>query len=474
MLPKYLLCSSQGFFFRMRIPQHLQPVFKKKELKKAIHTTSRIVAERQAIIYAAKAFEEFDRLGGVVSDFRSFKNLTLTSGSQTFTFDENPKLQLQELKALIDAGIIKAGDAPIPIEYSQPTQPLITEMIESYITFRHLNSDKVKELRSKFGLFLEIIGGDKEIDRVTIEDAVNYRDTYRLLPRIRTSAKYRDKSIAELISVPGDKVSTNSVSQRLDTLRSFFQWLVDTGKLRLNPFKTVQLKDDSKSLNKRKPFTQDDLARIFNYKIWTGRSFNHAWEYWLPLLLLYTGARVGEICQLERKDITEIDGVWCISVNDTPTKDEPEDVWGDFAKRVKTRSSVRDIPIHSQLLKLGFLDFVKGFTGRIFPDIKPTNGRISKYPCRRFNEFFLPEIGVKETSVKTFYSFRHTTLNALKQLRVSSEERAQLAGHSTASITENTYGAEFNIQIMRNLVEQLNFNSELKNILSWGRPRART
>ena len=61
-LPSYLLYTSKGFFFRIRIPKPLQPIFNKKELKKAIHSTDKAYAVRQAILYAANALTLFDRL----------------------------------------------------------------------------------------------------------------------------------------------------------------------------------------------------------------------------------------------------------------------------------------------------------------------------------------------------------------------------------------------------------------------------
>jgi len=70
LLPSYLLFSYGKYFFRMRVPKELQPILKKKELKRAIPTTDRRVAVRAAIVYAADALEKFANLnsGGVMPD----------------------------------------------------------------------------------------------------------------------------------------------------------------------------------------------------------------------------------------------------------------------------------------------------------------------------------------------------------------------------------------------------------------------
>ena len=38
--------------------------------------------------------------------------------------------------------------------------------------------------------------------------------------------------------------------------------------------------------------------------------------YWLPLLALYTGARLEELGQLRKKDIKESNGIWYINITD--------------------------------------------------------------------------------------------------------------------------------------------------------------
>jgi integrase len=486
-LPSYLLCTSQGFFFRMRVPKILQPILEKRELKKAIRTTNRVVAERQAVVYAGKVIELFDRLmenpmsRSLYNDIPGLTQMVVRTKHAEFHLD--PVKRREELQDLIDAGILKhAAEVefvqPVPSPSLIPTNPMnsglfLSEALEMFIKNKYsesraFNVNNEKELRSLFNLLTESLGGDKVIGAISLEDAQKFRDDYNRLPRNRTSKSRQSMNLKELIALNDPvKNTTNTIAQRLDRIRSFFDWLNKLNPAIWNPFSTVKMKDSVRAINKRSSFSSEDLSMIFQDKIWTEKDCNHAWEYWLPLLVLYTGARITELCQLEKKDFEEIDGTWCMLINDTPTKDEPEEIWGDFKKRLKTKDSVRDIPVHSKLIELGFSCFVELSKGRIFPDIKPVAGKLAKEPCRRFNDFVLKRTGVKVPNVKTFYSFRHTTLNYLKQLDITSEKRAQLAGHSTASITENTYGNVFNIGLMKELIEKLDFSSELANVKKW-------
>ena len=82
---------------------------------------------------------------------------------------------------------------------------------------------------------------------------------------------------------------------------------------------------------RNKPFKTEELKMIFAHANITTRRKPH--EFWLPLIGLFTGARLNEICQLSITDIRSIAGVWAFDIND------------DDYKTLKNTSSVRIIPI---------------------------------------------------------------------------------------------------------------------------------
>jgi len=264
-------------------------------------------------------------------------------------------------------------------------------------------------------------------------------------------------------------LSHETAGQRLNTCSSLFNRLreLSNGKIN-NPFYKVTIAKSKKSLNSRLHFDSEDLTKIFSDSIWTSHEYEQIYEYWLPLLLLYSGARINELCQLEKKDVFQTkQGIWCISINDQPTDDE-EDIWQIIDKSVKTPSSVRTFPLHPKLLELGFLDFWKSCSGSRLFNIKlhGKKTRLSAYPGRRFNETILPRVEVKEPR-KVFYSFRHTTMDTLKQNLVHMEIRAQLAGHATGSVTGDVYGDEFQASTLLPVLLLLDYDAELSNVKPW-------
>lgn len=176
-----------------------------------------------------------------------------------------------------------------------------------------------------------------------------------------------------------------------------------------------------------KPFTNDELVKIFSPETFLKQ--NRPADFWLPLLALFTGARIEELCQLLLdEDIRQVgegdEKVWTITITDIS-----ED--GSEVKHVKTAAARRVIPMHPKLIELGFLEYVKDarqFGNRLFPYLTPD--RFGKYhgtPSERFGKY-LDSLGMTHRT-KVFHSFRKTTNNKLKQSKVSEEERCQFVGH---------------------------------------------
>lgn len=104
------------------------------------------------------------------------------------------------------------------------------------------------------------------------------------------------------------------------------------------------------------PFSTADVEAIFSGFIYQGlppegRTKAYPFWFWMPLVGYFTGARTNEIAQLDTTDIKTIDGHPCFDFCADDTK-APE------AKRIKT-GEARQVPIHSSLIGLGFLDYVE-------------------------------------------------------------------------------------------------------------------
>ncbi len=190
-----------------------------------------------------------------------------------------------------------------------------------------------------------------------------------------------------------------------------------------------------------KRFSNEDLSLIFNPENFL--ALNKPCDYWLPLLGLFTGARISELCQLKPDNIRQIDGIWAIDINE-----EDED------QSVKTPAGIRIIPMHQQLIDLGFLDYVEDvrqYGGTIFPYMTPDKfNHYSRTPGRRFGEY-LNRLGITDQK-KVFHSFRSTANNELKQNTVQIEDRCQFIGHEYKIVNSQNYSDIFRLRYLRDHV----------------------
>src|SRR5262249_27246889 len=82
---------------------------------------------------------------------------------------------------------------------------------------------------------------------------------------------------------------------------------------------------------------------------------------WVPLIGLFSGMRSNEICQMRAGDVRRERGIWIFNVS------------ADGAgQSLKSEAAMRKVPVHSELIRFGFLDYVKALPrdGQLFPALK--------------------------------------------------------------------------------------------------------
>lgn len=136
-------------------------------------------------------------------------------------------------------------------------------------------------------------------------------------------------------------------------------------------------------------------------------------------------------------------------------------------KRVKTKVSERVIPLHPELVRLGFLDYVEerrrqGEHAWLFPTVAPDQGRALSAWSKWFGRYLRTTVGIKDTD-RVFHSFRHGVKDALRRGRVDVEAREALLGHSgsTSSVSRG-YGASemlerWGVKVLQDAVEKIEY-----------------
>lgn len=261
-----------------------------------------------------------------------------------------------------------------------------------------------------------------------------------------------------------DKLSNNTRKGKLTYVSEFIQWCIDNDYLDdkvIKPFSVnKKIKKDSK---KRFPFSEEDLKKLFNNPIYYKGLYHYKYNFrhWIPLIALYSGMRVNEICQLRIRDV-KLDketNIYYMHLRE-----------GSERQSVKSDSSHRKVPIHKTLIKLGFINFYKlqkskrNINEQLFEKLsyhKSNNNHSSKI-VKWFSNYTV-EIGLRKNKKveKVFHSFRHTFINFEKQNRLDREIIEEIVGHASNRTVHNDYQQGFSIQAKKREIDKIEFDIDI-------------
>lgn len=217
-----------------------------------------------------------------------------------------------------------------------------------------------------------------------------------------------------------------------------------------NPATNIRLTDKRRDKEKRRAFEETELKAIFESPVYTDALRPDAGggeaAYWLPLLSLYTGARQTELGQLHPDDVMQ-EAYWDAS-------GEEHTAWvlrfvenAARGQTVKNEGSERRVPIHADLIELGFVTLAQralaAGQSRIFPEIVPdSSGTLMGNWSKWFGRYRRKVCGLtgKDTP---FHSFRHTFKHFARLARIPNEVHNEFTGHETGDVADSYGGLSY-------------------------------
>lgn len=319
--------------------------------------------------------------------------------------------------------------------------------------------------------FLELVG-DKPVASLVRDDIREYRSVIHRLPKNRTRVKeYKDKSVKQLLAmtIPTAHLMTSgTIENRFVTVSSLLNWLADEYTSTLPHLAQLKkaLEVDSRApvTVKKRPYTDDELRLLFDYEVYTSKKMKKSWQYWLPLMGLLTGARLGELCQLLVTDIKqdEASGVWYFDIND-----EAE------GKRLKSDAAKRLVPMHPALVELGLLNRVKMLKRRkeshLFPGLflYANPEKLGKPVSKWFSDFRQARGlggGPGSSSPLDFHSLRRSFITRCKFQGLDRHKVKEIVGHEDDEFDDVTaiYEGGFPVKVLyHDMVARLDFGDVL-------------
>ncbi|MBH1469083.1 site-specific integrase [Stenotrophomonas maltophilia] len=451
-IPHHLTRSPTGLWaFRQRVPTDLQGLVGRRVFKRTLRTRDLPTARLRALALAAgyaQAFDvlrdqrvdklskrEADELIARLTQSDNLKELILhrsraADGTVTerWQIDNEEdlrlfqKMQRQGADPLLDAVNGAPSPAPAPVPKSKLTPITLEDACDAWLaTLKGNTLPKTWTIkRTAIVSLVGFLGSKTKLHTLTRTDLARWYQHMR----------------EEGSSTP---TLTNKQSY-IGGKGGFFEWAMASGYYPRGD--NVAAGHVSYSIREKrarrkfgfKPYDAHQVQALFAPAAFEQLALSARWA---AVIGLYTGARAAEVGQLLPSDVTEQAGLLCIHMSDE----------GEHQK-LKSDASIRTVPVHPDLLTLGFKEWVEGLRAadakRLFPAAKPDakNGA-GNWITKAFGRH-LEAVGKNWTPGKRgFHSLRKTVIQSLQGAGVPSELRAQVVGHELDDEHHATYSREF-------------------------------
>ncbi|WP_282078817.1 site-specific integrase [Epibacterium ulvae] len=353
----------------------------------------------------------------------------------------------------------------------------LRDTFEQYLGDKRKLRLKSVEYLEAFGKIMkDFLGSDKPIRHITRQDARDFLHMLEHLPPNATKhPEFRHMTAPEASraneAAGGQTIAPATLNKHFSNFRAFLQFCADEEFAEKNV--ALGLKAQSANppnLKKRGPFTDAELSMIFGktyresahvvrkHKNFDPKDFPMYARYWVPLIALFSGMRLQEICQLEVAAIGEQDGIPFLST-DWDIAEETDKLETGRKKHLKNDNSVRRIPIHPELVRLGLLEFHQRRKADgehyLFPELPARrDGKVSRNVGDWFGKY-IRSIGISDRS-KVFHSFRYCFRGAMSYAEANPDIIRQVGGWSSKD-TADHYASSLALKAAANEVAKVGY-----------------
>ncbi len=306
----------------------------------------------------------------------------------------------------------------------------------------------IEEHKNAVRMFEEFLGHPVAVRSITKQNVIDYKRALLELPN-RYTTRFPGLTLPQAIKAnakrpePFGTLAPKTINMKyLSHLSTVLQWASNNGHIDNNPAQGVKVDTGGKAQQEKSylHFDRDDLKKIFGHEMFADPA-RYELKQWATLVMLYTGVRnSSEMSGMKLKNIYEERGVPVFYLEEAS----------------KNARSKRLVPIHRDLVTLGFLDHVEALRAKgqelLFPDWSPSD-KVNNW----FNVTYLRRtLGITSKS-KVFYSFRHTLATELARSGCDRQLSMMITGHAPQDIAA-TYIQDSPITLMAGALDKVAFD----------------
>lgn len=322
-----------------------------------------------------------------------------------------------------------------------------------------LSDETTDQYLQSVELFIGMMG-DLPVGKITFDIAGEFREKLLKLPashgKSRTGSRKKELAIAKS-NVTGPRLTMKTAKRHFSGLGSIWKWLIAQKHIpaQLRPFAGHSFPGTKSTKSARDAWSTEDMERLFSstdYRQAPGDSALH----WLPLISLFSGLRLEEICRLRPdQDIIMRDRIYCFDIKARPGWDP------------KTEAGSRIVPVHSWLLSHGFREFVErqrlARCEHLFAELPLRRKKLSPDFSRDFSRIKM-SLGIGKKT--TFHSFRHTFRTGLGSTNHKDSHIDAVMGHEAGRSEGRVYDKGVTTAKLKEVVESFTPVVNLDDTLS--------
>jgi integrase len=348
---------------------------------------------------------------------------------------------------------LQASTQPLPVEPEIPSTPYFKDIESDVANFIDGNTDiKEKTKRSYKAKFMWIAPALKDYRLSEITEGI-LEDVWSRLRKLPSAPKaekygllkdYNGKQEQKEyiwsyfdnddIEIPlEDRLSTSTLKETQQYIVNVFFWAIRKEYIERNPTVLARLSTKG-AISKRVPLPIKTVNEIAKYCL--DNIQEH--ESWPVLIMIYHGMRNEEVCSL--------------TTNDIITYSESKVVYMNIVDG-KTKNAIRKVPIHKNILKAGFIEYVESKENKLFDT---TSQKLTEN-FNHYRKLFKIPLKTEANELLNLYSLRHNVITQLQNNQTASPDLIyKLVGHGSKNITLNYTHASY--LLYQKMINEINYD----------------